>query len=410
MNTREELKSHVISMCVAGKMTVKAGAERLNLSERQVKNLKARYKRIGASSIMHGNCGRQPARALSPETKQRVLEIKAKPEYEKVNFTHFREELDGVFSIKISYTALLNLLKTNGINSPKTQRKRGVKHPRRDRKEQFGELLQTDATAYDWFGIGEKFAIHALIDDATGNMTGIYMDKNECAEGYFQIFKQTIQTHGVPLGVYADGLSLFFGKTKPTIEEQLEGKQASVTQFGKIMETLGIHLIHARSPQAKGRVERLWETLQSRLPVEFKKRGIGDMDAANKFLAEEYVTIFNQRFGVAPAKSESAFMKRPKGIRLDVLLSLRYTRTVDQSGCFSFDGVLLQTNIADIRSKEKIEVLINARIGVRVLHDGKLTTPIPVLDKKKNQVASSSIQAIFDDFVMKNCLKNEHTA
>jgi transposase len=391
-------------------MTVTAGAERLGLSERQVKNLKARFKQAGATSIMHGNCGRQPAHAFTPEMKQRILEIKEKPEYEGVNFTHFREELENEYAIKTSYTALRNLLLKSGIKSPKTQRKRKVKHPRRERRERFGELLQTDATSFDWFGIGERFALHALIDDATGKLTGLHMSKNECAEGYFCVLKQTIQTYGVPQNIYADGLSLFFGTSKPTLDEQLEGKACGQTQFGKIMAQLGIHMIHARSPQAKGRVERLWETLQSRLPVEFKKHGITDTETANQFLAKEYAAIFNQRFGIQPTSKTSAFMKRPKGMVLDTLLSLRYPRTVDQSGCFSFEGILLQANIKGIRPKSKIEVLINGRLGVRVLYDGKLTTPIPILDKKKKQVHSSCIQAIFDDFVAKNCLKNEHAA
>ncbi|MDR3269961.1 MAG: hypothetical protein LBT32_00390 [Peptococcaceae bacterium] len=197
-------------------------------------------------------------------------------------------------------------------------------------------MLQTDATSFDWFGIGERFALHALIDDATGKLAGLYMSKNECAEGYFCVLKQTVQIYGVPQNIYADGLSLFFGTSKPTLEEQLEGKPGGQTQFGEIMAQLGTHIIHARSPQAKGRVERLWETLQSRLPVEFKKHGIADMEAANQFLAEEYAGVFNQRLGMQPTNTASAFMQRPKGIVLDRLLSLRYSRTVDQSGCFSF--------------------------------------------------------------------------
>lgn len=410
LNSKEELKKQVIELCVKGKMTVKAAAERLNLSERQVKNLKARYKKVGAQSMLHGNCGRQPKRTLLPEIKQKILEIKRRPEYSAINFMHFQEELEGEYGIKVSYTALRNLLVTNGIKSPKSQRKRKIRHTRRERKEKFGAMLQTDATPFDWFGTGETCALHAFIDDATGQLTGLHLSKNECAEGYFRILKATIRNFGIPQSIYADGLSLFFGRSKPTIEEQLSGKMQGQTQFQKIMETLGIHLIHARSPQAKGRVERLWETIQSRLPVEFKKRGITDMKVANAFLQEEYLTIFNQRFGVEPKYETSAFMPRPKGLVLDTLLSLRYERTVDASGCFSFDGVLLQANIANIRPKSKIELLINERIGVRVLYDEHLSTPIPILDKKKNQVQGSGIQTIFDDFISKNCLKNEHAA
>jgi transposase len=173
LNAREELKKQVIELCVSDKMTVKAAADRLRLSERQVKKLKARYKEIGVSSILHGNCGRQPSRTLSPEVKQRILEIKEKPEYLSINFLHFCEELEEEYRIKISYTALRKLLLQNNTETPKKRRKRKVKHPRRERKTHFGEMLQTDATPFDWFGIGETFALHALIDDATGRLTGL---------------------------------------------------------------------------------------------------------------------------------------------------------------------------------------------------------------------------------------------
>lgn len=410
MNAKEELKTQVIELCVKGKMTVKAAAERLKLSERQVKNLKARYKKEGVCSMRHGNCGRQPKVTLSPETRQKILEIKERPEYRKINTLHFREELSDEHGIKISYSALRALLLANRIESPKKHRKRKIRHPRRERKERMGEMLQTDATPYDWFGVGETFALHALIDDATGAVTGLYMSKNECAEGYFRILKQTISDYGTPQSIYADGLSLFFSSAKPSVEEQLQGKMSGQTQFGYIMEKLGTKLIHARSPQAKGRVERLWETLQSRLPVEFAKRGITNVDAANEFLENEYREIFNQRFAIEPSNKEKAFMVRPKGIALDTLLSLRYTRTLDNSGCFSFDSVLCQVSIEGAKPNAKIEICINARTGVKVLYDGKFYTPTPILDKKKRQVAGSGVQAIFNEFISKNCLKNEHVA
>jgi transposase len=410
LNAKEELKKQVIELCINGKMTVKAAAVRLNLSERQVKNLKARYKKIGVSSVLHGNCGRQPKQTLSPEVKQKIVEIKSEESYSTINFLHFQEDLESEYGIKISYSALRSLLMSIGTKSPKSRRKRKVKHPRRERKERFGEMLQTDATPFDWFGTGETFALHAFIDDATGKLTGLFVRKNECAQGYLGIMRQTISRFGIPQSIYADGLSLFFSTAKPTVEEQLQGKTTGQTQFGRIMESIGCHMIHARSPQAKGRVERLWETLQSRLPVEFAKRGIKNVEAANAFLENEYLAQFNERFGKTPTKEETAFMKRPKGLVLDTLLSMRYMRTVDNSGCFSFDGVICQSNIRGIMPNAKVEILINARLGVRIMYKDRLYTPTPILDKKKRQVTGSSIKAIFAQFIWENCLKNEHVA
>jgi hypothetical protein len=273
-----------------------------------------------------------------------------------------------------------------------------------------GELLQTDATPFAWFGDGRQYALHALIDDATGAVTGMYLTLNECAEGYFCVIKQTVENFGVPLSFYADGLGLFFGHEKPTIEEQLEGKMAHETQFAAILRQLGSNLIHARSPEAKGRVERLWETLQSRLPVEFDMRGINDVDTANAFLADEYVGVFNKRFAVPPVNGEPAFMPRPKGIIFDRLLSMRYTRVVDKSGCFSLNGYLFQTNMPGLPPKAKITVLVNKRIGLKAEYNGSLSSPLPLFDKEKRQVASSSVAALIEKFVHECCLKNEHAA
>lgn len=408
MNRKETLKAHVISMCVKKKMTVKEGANRLGLSERQVKNLKARYKEKGVSSMLHGNCGRQPKHTLTLEIKERILQIKNEPYYQNVNFSHFHEDLDEVYGIRISYSALRMLLLAEGYKSPKTHRGSKIEHKRRERKDQFGEMLQADATPFAWFGGQERYALHAMIDDATGNITGLYMSKNECAEGYFRVLKQTISSCGIPLSIYADGLSLFFSAKKPTIEEQLEGKQYGATQFDDITKQLGSRLIHARSPQAKGRVERLWETLQSRLPLEFARRNITDVSKANAFLQDEYIARFNTRFGIEPNNRNSAFMPRPKGINIDSLLSIRYTRTVDNSGCFSLDSILCQCNVPGILPKSKIDILINQRLGVKVFYKGSLFTPIPILDKKKRQVTGSSINTIIAQFVSDNCLKNEH--
>jgi len=397
-------------MCVKQKMTVKDAAKRLNLSERQIKNLKARYKEYGVSTMLHGNCGRQPAHTIPPEIKERILRIKEEPCYANVNFSHFCDDLNYERGIQISYSALRKLLTEHGIKSPKKHRAKRPEHNRRERKEQFGEMLQTDATPYPWFNVEEKYALHAMIDDATGQLTGLYMSENECAEGYFQTLKQTISTHGIPQSIYADGLKLFFPMQKPTIEEQLEGKQWGSSQFGQIMKQLGSHLIHARSPQAKGRVERLWDTLQSRLPVEFAKRGITSLSEANAFLQNEYVAQFNKRFGQKPQNESSGFMSRPKGIQLDTLLSIRYTRLVDNSGCFSLDNIVCQCNIPNILPKTKVEILINLRLGVKVLYNGTMYSPTPILDKKKRQVTGSSVSSIIAQFVFDNCLKNEHSA
>jgi transposase len=410
MNNREALKAHVVTCMLEGKMTVKEGAERLGISERQVKRVKGRGKTNGVTSILHRNCGRQPKHTLSPEFKQRILEVKGKPEYDKVNFTHFQELLDREEGIKVSYSALRGLLIEEGYNSPKKQRKRKVKHPRRPRKEHLGEMLQIDASLHQWFKNDDRYyTIHGSIDDATGDITGLYMCDNECMEGYMQIMRQTIKSYGVPRSLYADGLSIFFSSKEPTIEEQLAGKTKNKTQFGSMMEALGVHMIHARSSQAKGRIERSWGTLQGRLETELAIHGITTPEEANAFFPK-LIKLLNAQFAVKPASPKPMFMPKPKEINLDHLFAYKLTRVVDNSGCFSMDNIMFQCNIKGILPKTTITILISKTLGVRILHDGKLVTPTPIIGKDKLEIRNSSVKAICDEFVYYHCLKNERAA
>jgi len=410
MNTREALKAHVLTCMLAGKMTVREGAERLGLSERQVKRLKKRGKENGVTSVMHRNCGRQPKHTLSVENKQAILSIKERAEYAKVNFMHFQELLDREHGITISYSALRNLLRAHGHQSPKKQRKRKIKHPRRPRKEHFGEMLQIDASLHQWFKDDDTYyTIHGSIDDATGIVTGLYMCENECMEGYMQIMRQTIKNHGVPRSLYADGLSTFFSTKQPTIEEQHAGKTANTTQFGAMMETLGVHMIHARSSQAKGRIEREWGTGQGRLETEFAIRGITTPEQANAFFPE-FIKNLNAKFAVKPSNPNSMFMPKLKEINLDHLFAYKKTRVVDNGGCFSLDGTMFLCNIKGIHPKTTVTVLISKKLGIKLLFEGKMFTPTPIMDKSKAEIRSSSVKAVIDSFIYRHCLKSERAA
>jgi hypothetical protein len=158
--------------------------------------------------------------------------------------------------------------------------------------------LQADASPFDWLGAGELSSLHGFIDDGTGTVTGLYLCKNECLLGYLEVTRQTIVNYGIPAEIYPDKASVFFVNVKTeklTIEEQLEGLAARKTQLGRIMDELNVHMHPAHSPEAKGRVERLWETLQSRLPVELARRGIRTIEQANQFLPV-YIRKYNEQF------------------------------------------------------------------------------------------------------------------
>ena len=176
-------------------------------------------------------------------------------------------------------------------------------------------------------------------------LLGLYMCKNECLLGYLEVLRQTLENYGIPISLYPDKYSVFFPPKKVddhiTVEEQLNGREKGVTQFGRIVEELGIDMFPASSPQAKGRIERLWETLQSRLVTEFRINKITNVDEANKFLIS-YIEKYNSKFSVEPTNKKTVFLKLPKRYNLDELLCVRFERTIDNAGVFSINNSKFQ--------------------------------------------------------------------
>jgi len=229
--SRKQLKrAHVLQKYNEGLMSRKETAEALQLSERQITRLGKGVREEGEVALIHKNTNRKPSHALSEGEKTRIVTIRKEEQYAKCNHQHFQELLQREHRIKISYSALYCLLREAGIDSPK-KRRSAVKHRRRKRKAQAGELLQIDATPYDWFDSGSKQALHASIDDATGQLTGLYMTENECLHGYFSIIRQTVTGPGVPLSAYSDKHTIF---RSPLTEKKAElGEEANLTQFGR---------------------------------------------------------------------------------------------------------------------------------------------------------------------------------
>lgn len=386
MLKQKDLKrATLIEACIKGKCTVKQVADALGLSERRVKQIKKEVKENGVKSIQHGNRGRKPKNTISDETRKRILELRSSYEYEISNFKHFQELLKERENIDISYSALYNILRNAGIKSPKKHHKTKLHH-RRKRKECEGMMLQADGTPFDWFGSGEKYSLHGFIDDATGKVTGLYMCKNECLLGYLEVLRQTLENYGIPISLYPDKYSVFFPPKKVndhiTIEEQLNGREKGITQFGRIVEDLGITMFAASSPQAKGRIERLWETLQSRLVTEFRINKITSIEQANKFLIT-YIVKYNSQFAIKPQNKQNMFLKLPKRYNLDELLCVRFERTIDNAGVFSINNSKFQIMDKSLSPKTKIQVYLSKKIGMRVKSNNKVydVQPLEVISK-----------------------------
>ena len=386
MFKQKDLKrASLIDACISGKCTVKQVAEALGISERRVKQIKKEVKENGVKSIQHGNRGRKPKNTISDETRKKILELRSSYEYEISNFKHFQELLKERENIDISYSALYNILRNAGIKSPKKHHKTKLHH-RRKRKECEGMMFQADGTPFDWFGSGEKYSLHGFIDDATGKVTGLYMCKNECLLGYLEVLRQTLENYGIPISLYPDKYSVFFPPKKVndhiTIEEQLNGREKGITQFGRIVEDLGITMFAASSPQAKGRIERLWETLQSRLVTEFRINKITSIEQANKFLIT-YIVKYNSQFAIKPQNKQNMFLKLSKRYNLDELLCVRFERTIDNAGVFSINNSKFQIMDKSLPPKTKIQVYLSKKIGMRVKSNNKVydVQPLEVISK-----------------------------
>ncbi|MFT3983131.1 MAG: ISNCY family transposase [Lachnospiraceae bacterium] len=367
--TQKQLnKLDTINKAIAGFITVQEAATALGLSARQVQRLKKKVKEEGAAALVHKNSLRPAPHAIPGNTIEKIVRLKQSETFASANFSHFREILSEFYDIEISYSSLYTILRNADMKSPKTRR-RFKPHRRRKRRKQAGLLLQVDATPFAWFkGNTKRYSIHGGIDDATGQITGLYMCRNECLLGYFRMMRRTIESFGCPVSLYADRHTIFQSpnKDKAVIDPSIA---VNDTQFGRALKELSIELIPARSPQAKGRVERLWETLQSRLPVEFAMRDIRTIDAANEFLAD-YIYIFNSQFAVEPEFCENMFFKPECITNLDYVLCIKEQRIVDSGGVFSYGGRSFKVNetiqSGIIPSKARVKVLIGSEFGVKL--------------------------------------------
>ena len=394
MLKQDEIKrATLINACIDGICTVKQVANALGLSERRVKQIKKEVKQHGVESIQHGNRGRKPKNTIPIETRKKILELRSSYKYELSNFKHFQEILKERENIDISYSALYNILHNAGIKSPKKHRKSKLHH-RRKRKESEGMMLQADGTPFDWFGTGEKYSLHGFIDDATGKITGLYMCKNECLLGYLEVLRQTLENYGIPISLYPDKYSVFFPPKKVddhvTIEEQLNGREKGITQFGRIVEELGITMFPANSPQAKGRIERLWETLQSRLVTEFRINKIITMDEANAFLTN-YIKTYNSKFAVEPLNNNNMFLKLPKKYNLDELLCVKFERAIDNAGVFSVNNSKFQILDRSLPPKTKITIYLSQKVGMVVKANNKVYDVQPLELISKDSIDTNSL-------------------
>src|SRR5690348_11942765 len=265
VNAKEQRRVMILTEVVSGTVSIAEAADCLAVSERHTKRLLAGFRRDGVVAVAHGNRGRQPAHTLPMAVRQRVSRL-ANEKYGGFNQQHLTEQLEANEGIALSRSSVRRILGAAGIGSPRTRR--APKHrSRRERYARAGMLVQIDASDHDWLeGRGPRLTLFAAIDDATGELLALLFRTEEDAQGYFLLVQQVIERRGRPLALYHDRHSIFRvnAKRELTVAEALAGEQEP-TQFGRLLDELAITAIAAHSPQAKGRVERLFGTLQDRL-------------------------------------------------------------------------------------------------------------------------------------------------
>ncbi len=375
MSTKEARRVYIMEQVLQEKLTIRLAAECLNLSERQVKRLKKGMREKGVAALMHGNRGRTPKHAISKDIKDMVASL-AQGLYKDASAQHMSELLAERQSVNMSSKSVRRILKERGIPNPHSCKQHRRRRKSRDRAPKLGMLVQMDASPFAWIeDRGPKLDLHGAIDDATGKVLGLHFRPNEDLRGYLEVLRYMAIHFGIPGALYTDGHTIFFSpkKDKLTIEEELAGKQVALTQLGRVIDELGIIHIHARSPQAKGRIERLWETLQSRLKVEMRIAGISTIEEANAFLPG-FIEKFNARFAVEPADPEPAFLPAVAKQDLEAIICVKENRQAKGS-VISYYGRKYRLadqkgNIVSLPLRAKIEVLLHLDNSIEAMYQG----------------------------------------
>lgn len=364
LSQKELQRVSVISACVKGDMACARAAELLCLSVRHIKRLKKRVREDGEAALAHANRGRPSPRRLPHRTRQVALRL-ARSKYAGFNDHHLAEKLNEVEGLTLSRETLRRLLRQEGLGSPR-KRRAPAHRQRRLRSARLGELVQLDGSPHDWLeGRGQRLTALGMQDDASGKILAAQFFHAETTEGYLHLLQRLLRRFGVPTAFYGDRSGIFVRHDDFwTLDEELAG-QRQPTQFGRALADLGITFIAAQSPQAKGRVERLWGVLQDRLCSELRLANACDLDAANAVL-RKFIADYNRRFAHKPRQTESAWRAAPE--QLDRICSFLHERTVSNDNVVQWEGRRLQ-----IPPQNRRFSFAGARIQLYQARDGRIS-------------------------------------
>lgn len=364
LTMREAQRYKVISEVAEWHVRVKGAAEVLGLSERQVYRIKARVGREGPAGVIHKSKGKKSFRWLTEKIRDKIDHL-YKTKYKGFNLTHMTEYLNSEERIRVSRESVRQILSGRGSYL----KKRTLPKHRQWREPSFreGQMVQYDTSDHDWLeGRGPKLYLIGGVDDATSKVAGAKFVLADGVRENMEVFKDLVQKRGIPLSVYVDCDSNFKTTRYQEIVYQLKGEYP-YTQFARALRELGIEMIYAHSPQAKGRVERKFGVLQDRLCSELRLHNISTLEEANRYLRQEFIPKHNLRFSRSAKQPGSAYRSLPQGLKLKEIFCLKEERTVTADNTISYKGKFFQILPDEYRAS-----FFKAKVEVREYLDGSI--------------------------------------
>ncbi len=360
MSVKELKKLKVLHSVLDKRFTQKAAAVKLDISERQVRRLVKSVREFGDKGVIHRGRGRPSNRRYSEQFKAEVLKFYEKkyPDFGPTLASEKLLELDG---IKVNHETLRQWLMSSGLW--KKKRKHRVHRRWRTRKACFGEMVQMDGSHHAWLeDRGPELVLMGYIDDATNNVYCRFYDYEGTLPA-MDSFKRYVRKYGLPLSIYLDKHSTYKSNRRLTIDEELAGVSQPMSQFERALDELGVDVIHAHSPQAKGRIERLFKTLQDRLVKEMRLAGVNTVEEANASLSE-YLRTYNRKFRRIPFNKTDVHVKLKRGFNLDRSLCVRTTRTVRNDNTIAHNSKLYQIKERVLSRKVIVEERVNGSLHI----------------------------------------------
>ncbi len=363
MRQRDLKRLHVIGKVLEGSLTQKQAAEVVSLSERQIRRIIRRIEVEGDKGIQHRSRGRQSNRKLPKKLTARILKL-YQEKFQGFGPTLAAEKMLELEDIAVSKETLRTWL----IEAGQWQKGRKVRAHRqwRERKSNFGEMLQLDGSHHDWFdGRRPKCVLMAYIDDATSRVYARFYEYEGTIPA-MDSFKRYIKKYGIPMSIYMDRHTTYKSTAEPSIEDEVNGT-TPLSEFGRALTELEVEIIHAYSPQAKGRIERLFKTLQDRLVKEMTIKGISTIDEANRYL-DVYLAAHNKRFAVKAKERKDLHRNIPKGLDLDKILCIKTARALRNDFTIAHNRKLYQIE-ESVKTKE---VIVQERVdgSMFIMHNG----------------------------------------